>query len=314
LTGLIAGALVAFYPPLVYYPKQVSPAILSAFFAAFSLYILLMLLEKPTWTKAGLTGILSGLALHVEPVLLLALPGTALFEAAIFSRLPWRIIGRKLLVAAAVCGMVLIPWALRNLVVFQQWVPLKTSFGLNLWMGNNPQATGMLYTADGTPMPDTLSPDVREHLATLNEAQRYSALAHRAWTWIQEHPGRFLQLTAVRIRYLWWISPTYQTTAEAIVEPQLLYAARMWTQAVVVMLGFAGGIVALLRNRRLLVHCSWWMVAFTVPYAITVAGNTRYRLPAEPMILILIAFGLAEGIRRIVASHHHVQRLEVSLW
>jgi len=45
----------------------------------------------------------------------------------------------------------------------------------------------------------------------------------------------------------------------------------------------------------------WWIVAFTAPYAISVAGNTRYRLPVEPILLILasVCFGtLVELWRR----------------
>jgi 4-amino-4-deoxy-L-arabinose transferase-like glycosyltransferase len=312
LTGLIAGGVVAFYPPLIYFCKQISPAIFTAFFAAVSLYLVLELFDKPTWTRAVGLGLVAGVALHVEPILLLALPGSALVGAASRShaveRTPWR----ELLLAAAMCGITLLPWAVRNYAVFGQWVLFKTSFGLNVWLGNNPYATGIQYTAEGQPMQDTLSPAMRNHLASLNEAQRYSELAQQAVQWIRDHPRRFLELTVKRVWYMWWISPTYRLTTENIVEPRWFYVARSWIQVPVLALGLVGGARAWLRNRVLLAHCLWWIVVFTLPYAVSVAGNTRFRLPAEPMLLVLIAFGLAGIVQRLPALRSRVQPLEVA--
>jgi hypothetical protein len=112
---------------------------------------------------------------------------------------------------------------------------------------------------------------------------------------------------------LWWISPTYQLTTENIVEPQLLYTVRAWIQAPVLLFGIAGGVLALKRNRRLLVQCLWWIAVFTLPFAVSIAGNTRYRLPAESMVLMLIAFFLSVVTRRLVASISRVQSLEVRM-
>jgi hypothetical protein len=302
----------AFYPPFIYFCKQISPAIFTTFFAAVSLFLVLELFDKPTWTRAVGLGLVVGVALHVEPVLLLALPGSALIGAVSRSQAvepaPWR----QLLLATVVCGITLVPWTARNYVVFGQWVLFKTSFGLNLWMGNNPHATGIQYAADGQPMQDTLSAAMRSHLAGLNEAQRYSELAQRALRWIRHHPRRFVELTLTRVGYMWWISPTYRLTTENIVEPRWFYVARAWMQVPVLAFGLVGGARAWPRNRRLLVHCLWWMAAFTLPYSVSVAGNTRFRLPAEPMLLVLIAFGLAGIVQRLPGLPSRWRRLEVA--
>jgi 4-amino-4-deoxy-L-arabinose transferase-like glycosyltransferase len=311
LTALLAGGFVALYPPLIYFCKQISPAIVATFLASVSFCLLLALRERPTWARAIASGAVFGLALLAEPILLYALPGVALIELAQSHAFPRQVLGTKLLAAGAVGAMVLLPWMIRNYAVLRQPFLLKTSFGLNLWMGNNPNATGIPYTLEGRPMQETLSLETRTYLATLNEAERYSALAKKAWAWIKANPQKFLTLTAKRVEYLWWMSPTYQITTENITEPQFFYAARAWIQAVVLALGLVGGGVAAVRNRRLLVLCLWWLLAFTVPYAISIAGNTRYRLPAESMILILIAFGLAEGIRQVIGSGRRQRLLEV---
>ena len=62
-------------------------------------------------------------------------------------------------------------------------------------------------------------------------------------------------------------------------------------------LGFLGAVIALRKDRRLLIYCVWWLSAFSLPYILSVAGNTRFRLPAEPMLMILVAYSLAAMTR-----------------
>lgn len=38
--------------------------------------------------------------------------------------------------------LIIVPWQIRNLVVFKEFVPLSTSFGVNLYRGHNPYAIG----------------------------------------------------------------------------------------------------------------------------------------------------------------------------
>jgi hypothetical protein len=161
-------------------------------------------------------------------------------------------------------------------------------------------------------MQETLSLEHRRYLASLNEAERYATLAQSAWQWIWEHPARFLQLTARRIGYLWWISPTHQLTTENIVEPQLFYVVRSWLQAPVLILGLLGAGRALAQNRRLLAHSAWWIVAFSLPFVVSVAGNTRYRLPAEAIVLVLVAFACAGLVERLPLYRRVVSLLEVA--
>lgn len=60
------------------------------------------------------------------------------------------------------------------------------------------------------------------------------------------------------------------------------------------LLAAAGGIIAHRQNRIFLWMSLWWVTAFTVPYAVSVAGNTRYRLPVEPVLVILSAIFFRE--------------------
>jgi len=49
---------------------------------------------------------------------------------------------RNALVLLAAAVVVMGPWALRNRFVIGAWVPVKGTFWVNAWKGNNPHATG----------------------------------------------------------------------------------------------------------------------------------------------------------------------------
>lgn len=290
--AIITGIFLVFYPPLIYFCKQISPAIFTTFFTALSFYLIILFWRNPTWKMAIISGLAFGVSILAEPVLLLAIPGTIFILGLTIYRDIMRDALRKLFLSALVCVLVLLPWTARNYLVFNRIVVLKTSFGLNLWLGNNPNATGFLYTATGEPMQNTLPAGMRDYLATLNEAERYAVLGQEAWHWIRTHPVPFLRLTARRLVYLWWISPTYQVTTQNIVEPRFFYIARALIQIPLLVFGALGYLLAFSKNRLLFWSNLWWPVAFTIPYAISVAGNTRYRLPVEPVLILMSAFAI----------------------
>lgn len=297
--SLLSCLFITFYPPLIYFCKQISPAIFTTFSAAVSLYTLLFFFKKPSWSRAITLGLIGGISLLTEPVLLLALPGVTLVVWRWWYKGNMRRILQMLAFSGMVCMLVLLPWTTRNYIVFRRIVPLKTSFGLNLWLGNNPNATGLLYTYSGEPMQETLSASMLEYLGSLNEAERYAVLQREALKWIKSHPIQFMRLTLRRIYYFWVISPTYLITKQNIIEPNYFYLLRQVIQIVLLILASAGSILAYRQSRLFFVISVWWLVAFTIPYAVSVAGNTRYRLPAEPILIILSAVFCHEIIKRV---------------
>ncbi|MCS6888534.1 MAG: hypothetical protein NZQ09_10025 [Chloroflexus sp.] len=123
-------------------------------------------------------------------------------------------------------------------------------------------------------------------------------LQREAWQWVIAHPDRFLELTIKRIGYLWLISPTFQITGENIVEPSYFYLLRYAIQIPLLILALIGSIIAYRHYRAALLICLCWLVAFTEPYAISVAGHTCYRLPVEPILAMLAAVACAAALSR----------------
>lgn len=81
-------------------------------------------------------GVLAGFAALTEPSVLLTLPvmmGIAMWQL-------WRA-GKRWFAPALVGSLavfaVLTPWTIRNAMVFHQFIPMRDSMGLEMWMGNN---------------------------------------------------------------------------------------------------------------------------------------------------------------------------------
>jgi hypothetical protein len=131
------------------------------------------------WRGALALGIVSGLLALSQPGWV---PIAALFGLVFAPRIGLVAILRKGIPAAAVAVLVMMPWWIRNWVVLHAFVPLTTSGGASLWIGNNPDATGNWMP----PLPEL------HHLSELDYGKRAGGLAR---DWIAHNPVGFAKLT-----------------------------------------------------------------------------------------------------------------------
>ena len=148
--------------------------------------LLLLRLERGRMT-GWKDGMLMGL---VTSSLMLTQPGLALLPA-IFALVLLPSTGlqplRALLLKAVPAALLLLmPWWIRNFHLFGSFVPLTTTAGLGLWVGNNPQATGAWM-----PMPDSYR--------GMPETEMSRRAAHEALEWIWGNPVDFVRLTLFKL-------------------------------------------------------------------------------------------------------------------
>lgn len=134
------------------------------------------------WRTAARIGMPAGL-------LALCQPGqaalAALFALAAVQRLGW---GRAIALGARAGGaamLVLLPWWVRNALVFGEFVPLTSAGGLSLWVGENSAATG-----NWMPYPPALT--------GLPELAYARAAARLAVDWMVHHPLDVVRLNAAK--------------------------------------------------------------------------------------------------------------------
>jgi len=241
LAGLIAGLLVAIWPTQIYSARFVQAvAMITCGLAGM---IILYYQSVRTGRMASWVGysFLACVVALTEPVFLpaLLLSGGLMFVSR---NLEFTTKLRNLAILAFAIVAVLGPWATRNYIVHGgKLIPVKGSFGVNLWKGNNDYATGSDRLAlteaekkrvsktassgetddiqDTAHMREMLDPSQISELANHPEAMRDAIFTRYATDWIRTHPARYLKLCGIRLvktlTYDWdnpraYLSPTYK--------------------------------------------------------------------------------------------------------
>jgi 4-amino-4-deoxy-L-arabinose transferase-like glycosyltransferase len=142
-------------------------------------------------------GALAGFAALTEPTILLVVPFLLLLSAWRLTRAGqhWLLPG---IVASLMLAAVLSPWLIRNAVIFHRFIPMRDSFGLELWMGNN--GYDLRWTSDDKhPLHDAAE------LAEYNTGEM-AYMDHKnqqAKAYIHDHPRWYAWMCARRAVYLW---------------------------------------------------------------------------------------------------------------
>jgi hypothetical protein len=191
------------------------------------------------------------------------------------------------LLSALFFVVVFSPWPLRNAKVFHAFIPLRTTVGFELWMGNHAGADGFLD--------ESLFPMYNQAELTDYEARGEVAYsAHKsalAQGYIAEHPALFLQMTALRAKRFW--------TGTGSRHGSILFAVHALFTTI---FGF-GGLWLLARSKRYALSLLFAlpMALFPLPYLITHA-EFRYRLVLDPILTIFSGYALAELYKYLAAS------------
>lgn len=142
VVGRLAMGGYALFPDSIFWSAQLASEPL---FVALALGgTLCVLHEPPRWSKVVLAGLLFGCAVSVRPVGM-TLPFVVLLARVLQDRRhsSWGARLREFCVLCVLMALVVVPWTVRNYHVFGTLVPLSTSGGFNLVIGNNPVASGV---------------------------------------------------------------------------------------------------------------------------------------------------------------------------
>jgi hypothetical protein len=219
-----------------------------------------------------------GLCALVNPALLLSLTGAVLWLAFVTR-------GRQSywpLLSLLTFVLVFSPWPIRNARVFHAFVPLRTTVGLELWMGNRDGATGYL---DESVFPMFNQQELADYM-TRGEVGYSAHKSELAKQYIATHPLEFLELTARRFVRFW--------TGTGTQNGSVLFALHATSTTFLGVIALA----LLLRRRRyeLVALFAVPMLLFPIPYLITHA-EFRYRLVIDPIMTALGAYAVVELAR-----------------
>lgn len=281
LGRLMAAAIWAIYLPAsvygVYLLKEnlMTPLMLGVMWCA------LRLARQPSKSAAVAGGALFGLlaltgnaALSLVAVVTLAL---ALAPALISQRASLAML--MLAVALVISG----PWMIRNMNVIGAPV-LNTNSGFNLYLGNNPAATGMFVSISDTPRGSTW-----EELRKLGETQASETLKQEAISWVKAHPTEFVTLALKKAVYF-WTPPFHEGKGEQSSFEKL--ARVIWAIQFLTLTASALGtlLIRKLRNRQLAIL--WLAVASYTAVHMLFYVIFRYREPIMPVLGVMAALAI----------------------
>lgn len=298
--ALLTALLVSVWPTQVYAVTVVQAIALIVAGTVASIWLWYRSIDSQRlgpWIGFGVIGCLAALT---EPVLLpaMALSGLlVLFHPSLRWSVRIRNACMLLLIAVTVIG----PWTYRNWLVHGSFTPIKATFWVNVWKGNNPNASGtdrpvlseekkrQLMAGmteaerrnpdfDSVRQYDLLSPQQREELSDKTEIERERLFAAYAKTWIRENPVGYLRMCAVRLgKTLWieWDNPKSYRFSN-FVSRTLLLVLTPFGLVLAVRRGWRVGFPLLIVGTSLLT------------YTLTITA-ARFAIPLEPWQLSLVA-------------------------
>jgi 4-amino-4-deoxy-L-arabinose transferase-like glycosyltransferase len=289
-TAVIAGTMAALYPGAV---------AASVFILSEAPFCPLMLLQLLCWSAAtrqtgrcriamlaGCGGLAAGMATLVRPSWFLFTPLAAAWALIAYNQRRRQL--RICLIMLTVLAACMAGWWLRNYRVTGRFVPTTLQVGASLYDGLSPTATGaseMSFVTRFRNEQMLADAHATEPLESTFEYRLDRRMRQAAKTWAQEHPGRVVELMAVKFVRLWSPFPH---------APEM----QTWKIRLAVFLGYTPllilglwGIASFWRRGWPYALCLGPAVYVTCLHVVFVS-SIRYRHPAM-LALIVLSAGIA---------------------
>jgi 4-amino-4-deoxy-L-arabinose transferase-like glycosyltransferase len=283
--GLIAAGVAALYPMLWLADGSLMSETTYAFFTSAALVCALAYRRAPSLGLAAALGALIALAALTRGeglalLVLLAVPLTLR---------RWRHVAITILAAV----VVLAPWTIRNLTTFDKPFLISTN-SESLWAGTNCDRTyytdqiGAWVLACYGPRPAG------------DESRQAAVYRDRGVRYLRDHTGRLPLVVAARLGRLWdvykpWSQGTFFSGLEGR-RPGATHAGLVvyW---ILLPLALAGAVLLRRRGRDLWIVMA--PIVMVTLVAMTTYGTTRFRMAAEPSIVLLAAVALQAVALRV---------------
>ena len=197
----------------------------------------------------------------------------------------------------------LAPWAVRNAMVLDGFALISTNGGFNLWMGNNPRATGTYYLTDGSH--SFLAARRDPQVPWDREVEQDRIFRERSWDYGRSHPVQTVRLAVVKVSNLWAndndaVSWWLEGLTVQLDLRRLLYVGvhslALLAYAVVMLVAAYVALTRLRWNPRL----SLLLVpaVFVTCLHAVFHGDPRFHVPAMPFLIVLAAVACESELRQ----------------
>jgi len=245
--------------------------------------------STPRWAGYGA---LWALGVLTNPSILSLLPflaGWAVWETRRNS-INW---ARFTATAALIFAICLVPWTVRNYRTFGKVIVLRSNFGLELWLGNNPNVS------------DTWTPWLHPN-DNQEEADKYKRMGEIAYMEEKKQEGlEFMRTHPVEtVQYMFrrfvenWLAIT-DSPADTWSSSPLYVKAFLVMNFLLTVFTWLGALFAYRSRSAESFLYAIVLLIFPLVFYIT-HSSLRYRFPMDPIMMVLAAYGVAVPIRHWV--------------
>ena len=183
------------------------------------------------------------------------------------------------------CGFLItvLPWTIRNYRTFGELFYLRGNLPLEIWSGNAPWSDGYGDARRRDKPHPVFHESEARRMVELGEYRYFQTCRRDVRRWWAEDKSRFVRLTLSRIAWFWGGRYDFDVSRAALIAKALGVAGSTILAAI--------GTVVIVWKRRNGLILLVTVLVFPLMYYVTQI-TVRYRLPIEPLILLLGAVGL----------------------
>jgi hypothetical protein len=275
--AFMAASLIAINPLLALSSISIYPETLSTLFLLLSL---LILIKFKNLANAGIfASIFLTAAIYLKP----SFSYVGIFLLTIYAINYLKLHGLSLktsvyvILPPVLILLLLSPWIIRNYIVMRAFIPLTTSFGSNIYGGNN-------YFADGG-----YASKERYVLFGMSEIESENEFTSRAIYWIRRNPDQFINLLPAKAVRL--ISPFYFGTEGAVPFPTTVYHIGHILLTIFYLLAILGLYSLIYKKRYYEAIIFMASPLILLGISLVTFGASRFFIPVYPIISLLAALG-----------------------
>lgn len=293
----IAGLISIVYPLFILTIVRMVPETFFTFWLTLAVLYLLVLRDEPTIRNQLITGILIGVTLLNSNVVIPMIPFIAIWLLLLAGN--WKERVKKPLLVMTVAFLTISPWLAKNYFAFNEFPLMKSTMGLNFWLGNNPRATGTFFLSTGEQI-ESILPNVFFENFTQSETVQDKILYNEALTYVKENLANYAALSLKRFYYFTWFPPAHLLSKDG----QLYKKLFKLPYGFILIGAILGAILSFkIQWRDIFLICSI-ILSTAFLYSVFIVGHMRYRMPIEPYLIILASY----AISMLVDSYKSVRK------
>ena len=285
--GLLGAFFVALDPLMAFLSGIMLADGLLVTLTVIFIWLLQPLEKQPKWIRAAFAGIVFGLMALTKGSLLTLVPFLILWA---WRKVP---VGQRLRIAFAVLGvafLVVLPWTIRNFLVYKEFILLDTHMGGTIWGATNPLSEGKWIEPSQHPEIYRLP-----RFQGLGEVEQDREALRAAIEWAWGHPLDFAILEVRKVIRLYHF---YSFTIRP--EKQRLYwVVGLLSYGVLLPFILLGFLLAI-RERKAWLPLS--VIGAITLTALIFYGDVRMRAPAQPFLFLLAAYGMWRAVLGLIST------------